>query len=296
MGKMNRTRNRPLVIGALSKTEAQWIALSSGIAGTSILAYGTNATTTLLGVGNILLYSGLYTYIKPKSEWNTWVGAVVGAIPPVMGYAAAGGNILDLHSILLASTLYLWQFPHFMALNYMHRVDYARGGFQMVACNDYARGERTSMYITAYTCYLSTLPIISTLLDVTSSMFALEGMVLNGYLLYLARKFNYERTNTNAKKIFLTSLWYLPSWFVLFLLHCKSWEEVTDDHRHVHNILSNYITRIKHYGKQLCVHEYFRNQDEKCLVSVGKQSMETVEDGVEKVIDNTIIVVHTDSK
>merc|ERR1711862_202995 len=258
---------------------------------------GTNVTTAALGLGNIFLYAGLYTYSKPKSEWNTWIGAVVGAVPPVMGYTAVGGHVMDLHSILLASTLYLWQFPHFMALSYMHRIDYSRGGFKMVPCND-PLGDRTSMYITRYTIFLTSIPILSTALDVTSYMFALEGMLLNTYILYLAGKFHYERTNTNAKKIFFASLWYLPSWLVLFLLHSKSWDDETlttnkeeendSKHRDIRLILSKYIAQIKHTGKQLCIHEYFNNQDEKCLVTVGKKSVEKVEDFVEIVGNNTL--------
>lgn len=289
---MNRTKDRPLVTGELSMEEAKYIAMTSGLVGTGMLAIGCNVTTAALGLGNILLYAGLYTYSKPKSEWNTWIGAVVGAIPPVMGYTAAGGNIMDLHSVLLASSLYLWQFPHFMALSYMHRKDYSRGGFQMIPCND-PLGDRTSMYITRYTILLSTLPFISTALDVTSSMFALEGIVLNSYILYLARKFHHERTNTNAKKIFMSSLWYLPSWLVLFLLHSKSWDEVEEEcdlkNRDVRYILSKYVSQIKHYGKQLCVHEYF-DKDEKCLVTVGKQGVDKVEDAVEKVAHAGIVV------
>jgi len=91
--------------------------------------------------------------MKPRSEWNTWLGAIVGAIPPVMGWTAAtygsGGSMFDLESVYLGSSLFLWQFPHFFALNWMYREDYKRGGFEMVAVND-ERGDRTSSLITNY--------------------------------------------------------------------------------------------------------------------------------------------------
>eukprot|EP00980_Cylindrotheca_fusiformis_P000222 scaffold52_cov183-Cylindrotheca_fusiformis.AAC.1 len=98
--KMKRTQQRPLVVKALTVQEATTAATLWGISGASILALGTDPVTTALGIGNIGLYAGLYTYMKPRSIYNTWLGAVVGAIPPVMGWTAAtGGSILDLDAI-----------------------------------------------------------------------------------------------------------------------------------------------------------------------------------------------------
>ncbi len=127
--KMKRTSRRPLVTqDVVGLRGASVLAATTGVTGGGILYLGTDAITAALGVGNIALYAGAYTYLKPRSEWNTWVGAVVGAIPPVMGYTAAtnGMGLLDLESALVGSTLLLWQFPHFFALAWMHRVDYAR--------------------------------------------------------------------------------------------------------------------------------------------------------------------------
>ena len=136
-----------------------------------------------------MLYSGLYTYSKRKTELNTWIGSVVGAVPPVMGWAAAsGGNIIAADPLMLASMLFLWQFPHFFALSWIHREDYARGGFQMVGVND-PTGSRSSKLISRYALYLSALPLIATGCGLTSSMFAVEGTVVNAYLLYTAHKF-----------------------------------------------------------------------------------------------------------
>ena len=99
-----------------------------------------------------------------------------------MGWAAAsGGSIYSLDPVMLGSLLFLWQFPHFFALSWMHREDYARGGFQMVAVNDPV-GQRTASLIMRYSGYLSTLPIFSSAVGLTSSMFALEGTMINAYL------------------------------------------------------------------------------------------------------------------
>jgi protoheme IX farnesyltransferase len=253
--KMKRTQLRPLVQGDLTLNEAYVAATLWGIGGTSLLAFGTDPVTTALGLANIGLYAGLYTYMKPRSIYNTWVGAVVGAIPPVMGWTAAtGGAMLDLDAMILGSTLYLWQMPHFFALSYMHRVDYKRGGFMMLPVLE-SDGEKTSEVILRYAAYLSTVPIVSTLAGVTSSMFALEGIALNSYALYVAYKFRQERTNANARTVFLTSLWYLPSWLVLFLLHSKVWDDEEKDRDVLRDALSGMIHSIRDQGRQICIHE-----------------------------------------
>ena len=252
--KMKRTQQRPLVKGDLTVKQASLAAGVWGTMGTACLALGTDPVTTVLGVSNIALYAGLYTYMKPRSIYNTWVGAVVGAVPPVMGWTAAtGGSMLDIDAILLGSTLYLWQMPHFFALSYMHRVDYKRGGFAMVPVLE-EDGEKTAQLILRYAGYLSTLPFIATLTGATSSMFALEGMVLNAYALHVANRFHKDRTNANARKIFLTSLWYLPSYLVLFLLHSKVWDE-DHDRDVLRDALSDVIHQVREQGKQMCIHE-----------------------------------------
>ena len=135
--RMKRTAQRPLVTKEIVGTNGAYaLAATTGLTGGLTLYLGTDPITTALGVGNIALYAGAYTFMKPRSEWNTWVGAIVGAIPPVMGYTAAtnGSGLFDIEAALLGGTLFLWQFPHFFALSWMHRVDYARGGFQ-VSCS-----------------------------------------------------------------------------------------------------------------------------------------------------------------
>jgi protoheme IX farnesyltransferase len=263
--KMKRTSKRPLVTqDVVGLRGAIALAASTGISGGSILYLGTDNITAALGVGNIALYAGAYTFMKPRSEWNTWIGAVVGAVPPVMGYTAAtnGLGLYDLEAALIGSTLLLWQFPHFFALAWMHRVDYARGGFEMVSTND-IDGHRTAALVKNYTYYLSTLPFISTLTGITSSMFAIEGLFLNGYAIYVAKNFEKERSNGNARKVFLTSLWYLPCWMILFLLHSKKWKEGVDeeDHKEQELELISYLKKkaadIREKGKEMCIHEIF---------------------------------------
>jgi protoheme IX farnesyltransferase len=279
--KMRRTQQRPLVSGVLSKQQATTAAVAWGMAGTSLLAVGTDPVTTALGVGNIALYAGLYTYTKPISIYNTWIGAVVGAIPPVMGWTAAThGSFLDVEALLLGSTLYLWQMPHFFALSFMHRVDYKRGGFQMVPCLE-EDGERTAGIIVRYAWYLSAIPIVATLTDVTSSMFALEGIALNGYALYVAHTFHRDRTNANARTIFLTSLWYLPCLLVLFLLHSKTWDEEKDATDVISVRIADSIHSIRNTGREICPHEVAVAKTE--MDGGGEQSACPITIGTEQV-------------
>lgn len=254
--KMKRTQQRPLVQGILSVTQAQTAATLWGVGGVGLLYVGTDPTTTLLGVGNIALYSGLYTWMKPRTIYNTWVGAVVGAIPPVMGWTAAtGGSLMDIEAMILGSTLFLWQMPHFFALSFMHRLDYARGGFAMVPVLE-ENGDHTARLITRYAAYLSTIPFLATLAGVTSSMFALEGIVLNAYALHVAHKFSRDRTNANARKVFLTSLWYLPAFMMLFLLHSRVWDEEENKEKDaVREWIAARVHEVRGAGRQVCLHE-----------------------------------------
>lgn len=289
-GRMKRTKNRPLVTGRVGEGAAAGLGCLTAASGGLVLGLGTDPVTTMLGVGNIGLYAGLYTYMKPRSEWNTWVGAVVGAVPPVMGWTAAGGSLIDAEAILLGSTLFLWQFPHFFALNWMYRADYKRGGFAMVATND-PNGDRTASLIKRYGLYLASLPFLSTALEVTSPMFVVDGgILLNGYALYIASKFDKDRSNANARKVFLTSLWYLPCTMMLFLLHSRRWhEEVTEEEEKL--MLKNgevedasilvsmqkLMTKIQSKGRDLCMHETIASTE--IGIRVGSKPNETAIDG-----------------
>jgi len=260
---MNRTKNRPLPAGHISPPAALAFGAATGTIGTALLAAYGNPLAAGLGLFNIWLYAVPYTLSKPKHEINTWIGSLVGAIPPVMGWlAATGGNAgsfstpilpaaleglimtegtaasilppastapafvspytlealtsvdflcspLVLNPLLLSSILFLWQFPHFFALSWMHREDYGRGGFEMVACND-ASGQRSADLVRNYTVLLATVPVISTWAGITNYMFAVEGTILNAYFFYLTTVFSKRQSNANARRIFLTSLWYLP--------------------------------------------------------------------------------------
>ena len=120
--------------------------------------------------------------MKQRTPLNTWVGAVVGAIPPVMGLTAAGGDVLSLEAATLGTALFLWQMPHFFALAWMYRADYALGGYRMVSLDD-AAGERTARLCLEYSVYLAALPPLTWAAGLTSFMFTFESIAFNGALL-----------------------------------------------------------------------------------------------------------------
>jgi len=285
--RMKRTLQRPLVRGSISPMHASLVATSWGVAGTSLLALGTDPYTTALGAGNIVLYAGVYTYMKPRTIYNTWVGAVVGAIPPVIGWSAAtGGNVLDIECLLLGATLYLWQMPHFFALSYMYRVDYERGGFKMVPVLE-EDGEKTSNLIVRYTWYMSSIPLITSIAGVTSTMFGIEGLALNAYALYVAYDFQGDRTNAKARKVFLTSLWYLPCFLTLFLLHSKTWKEKESEDNIIRQTIDDGLQYLRNEGRQLCIHEGYGNKSGSCPIVVSNQQSQKFVEEVEKATSLT---------
>lgn len=272
---MNRTKARPLPSGRVTKREAILWGLVSATAGGALLFTSSNPLVTALGVGNIALYAGVYTALKRRTELNTWVGSVVGAIPPVMGYLAAiDGNYINMfdgEALSLASLLFLWQFPHFFALSYLHREDYSRGGFQMVACNE-SSGIRSANLIWEYSVALSMLPTAIWVTNVASSMVIVESIPVNMYLLYLAHKFKSEggQTNGNAKRVFLYSLIYLPLLMFSIILHSKNWDKDESKKRIINedgvtiNVIEEYdffqthVRLMRDELKKMCVHELAR--------------------------------------
>ena len=135
---MRRTRNRPLPAGQVSPLAALVFALGTSAAGVGILNELVNPLTALLGLANIVIYSLVYTPLKPRTSLCTLVGAICGALPPIMGWTGAA-NSISLGAVLLGTILFLWQIPHFLSLVWVCRDDYAKAGFRMLPLIDPAR-------------------------------------------------------------------------------------------------------------------------------------------------------------
>jgi protoheme IX farnesyltransferase len=219
-GLMQRTRNRPLPSGALSFGHALAFALIIAAAGVTILAALVNLLAAALALLTILIYVALYTPLKVRSSLNTLVGAVCGAIPPMIGWAAARGSIDPSTSPgawILAAILFVWQLPHFLALAWLYRDDYQRGGYTMLP-----RVDPTGR-LTARVCLLSSLALMPialmlTLLHVTGWIYALGAMMLGAALLTAAARMQAERSDASARRLFLASLLYLSLLLPLMLI------------------------------------------------------------------------------
>ncbi|XP_053957971.1 protoheme IX farnesyltransferase, mitochondrial isoform X2 [Anastrepha obliqua] len=215
--QMSRTKNRVLVTGQKTPLYAIGFAVISATAGLSLLGFGVNGLTAALGATNLFLYTSVYTPMKRISILNTWIGSLVGAIPPLMGWAGCAGN-LDLSAFVLAGVLFAWQFPHFNALSWNLRPDYSRAGYRMMAVTNPALCRRTAL---KYTVVIALLSAAAPLLDLTSSWFVLETFPLNAYFCYLAFKFYTKSDSNTSRKLFRFSLIHLPCLMLLFLLNKK---------------------------------------------------------------------------
>ncbi|KAK6329795.1 Protoheme IX farnesyltransferase, mitochondrial [Orbilia blumenaviensis] len=233
--QMTRTRNRPLVRGTIQPRNALLFAIFAGVSGVTCLLYGTNPTVAALGLSNIILYAGVYTPLKQRHVINTWVGAVVGAIPPLMGWAAAAGEFATTDSVyevlshpggwLMGGLLYCWQFPHFNSLSHNIRHEYAAAGYKMLASVNPAMNGRVAV---RYSIAFFPVCIALSLYGVTDWGFAVDSSIVNGWLTYEAIRFwrNVGEYGT-GKRLFWASVWHLPALLVLAMAHKKGlWEGV----------------------------------------------------------------------
>ncbi|TQN70803.1 Protoheme IX farnesyltransferase [Colletotrichum shisoi] len=239
--KMSRTRNRPLVRGLLTKRAAVLFALTTALTGVGALYFGVNPTVAFLGGANIVIYAGMYTPMKAFSAANTWLGAVVGGIPPLMGWAAAAGETAsgdgswrelllasDGSSIggwLMAGLLFAWQFPHFMALSWPIREEYKAAGLRMLAWTNPARNARVAL---RYSIAFVPLCVALCAAGVTEWSFAVTSLPVNAWLTREAVRFwKYEGHKGSARGLFWASVWHLPVVMVLALLQKKGmWSRV----------------------------------------------------------------------
>ena len=205
---MHRTRNRPLPAGRVAPARAAVWGVVSAVAGVAVLATGTNLVTAALGAFNILLYVLVYTPLKTRSPFNTTVGAVCGAIPPMMGWTAATGG-LQTGAWILGGFLFVWQVPHFLALAWLYREDYARGGFRMLPAAD-PSGLITGRVAVVYVLALVPLCFGAYLFGLAGVAFAIGSVLLTGAFGAAALGLMVRRSSAAARRLFLVSILYLP--------------------------------------------------------------------------------------
>ncbi|KAL6401686.1 protoheme IX farnesyltransferase, mitochondrial [Ilyonectria robusta] len=233
--KMSRTRNRPLVRRLISTRSAVAFAILAGATGVGALYVGVNPTVSFLGLANIFIYAGMYTPLKRITAFNTWIGAVVGGIPPLMGWAAAAGEAAtkdgswrellfanDGSSIggwLMAGLLFAWQFPHFMALSWPIREEYKAAGLRMLAWTNPKRNSRVAL---RYSLIFIPLCVSLCAVGVTEWSFAVTSFPINAWLLRESVRFwQHDGHHGSARSLFWASVWHLPGVMILALLHKK---------------------------------------------------------------------------
>ncbi|KAF5273975.1 hypothetical protein FQA39_LY01091 [Lamprigera yunnana] len=219
--QMSRTKHRVLVCGRLTPLHAMTFATVSGALGLNVLNFGVNSLTALLGFSNFLLYTAIYTPLKRISILNTWVGSIVGAIPPLMGWAACADS-LGAGAWLMAALLYSWQFPHFNALSWNLRSDYSRAGYRMMAVTNPGLCRRVAL---RHTVAITVLSSLAPLLDVTQWWFLIGSGPINIYFMFLAYKFYKDASSATSRKLFRYSLVHLPLLMIMFLISKKKWSE-----------------------------------------------------------------------
>jgi protoheme IX farnesyltransferase len=217
--RMERTRRRPLASGRLSPQGGWIFALVIAAAGPIFLFITVNPLTALLGLTAEAIYVLLYTPLKWQSPACTFIGGISGAIPPVMGWTAVTGSI-EPGAIVLAAILYVWQIPHFLAFGWLHREDYARGGFRVLPVIDRA-GDTTSRIVVLYLLILVPVGLSAALVGLAGWLYALSSVGMGLLLLAVGREFLRWRTEASARALFVGTLVYLP--VLLILLSVDRW-------------------------------------------------------------------------
>ena len=215
-GRMSRTRHRPLPAGRIGHVHAVAWALVVGVMGVGLLAVTVNVLAAALALATIGIYLFIYTPLKTRSTLNTLVGAVCGAIPPMIGWAAATGR-LDAGAWLLGIILFIWQIPHFMALAWLYRRDYRLGGFRMLPAVD-PTGEVTGRLVVLYSLALLPIGLVTMVIGLTGYVYAIGSLVLGAALLAVCWHLYRRRTDLSARRLFVASLIYLPLVMLLMLI------------------------------------------------------------------------------
>ena len=217
--QMRRTARRPLASGRIQPSHALWFGISLSFLGVAHLVLFTNLLASLLAAFTLLSYLFLYTPLKRITPLCTLIGAVPGAAPPLIGWAAARGR-LDSEAWMLFAIVFLWQFPHFMAIAWMYREDYARAGYLVLPL-----GESRNRFVTWQTLVASValLPvgIIPTIITASGVVYSGAAFILGAVFLYYGTRFAFRRSNVAARQLLVASIIYLPLIFALIMLNKK---------------------------------------------------------------------------
>ncbi len=214
-GIMHRTRGRPLPTGRVTPMRALMFGLLTAVAGPALVWVAAGATAALLTLATIVLYVLIYTPLKKITPQTTWIGAAAGATSPVIGWVAAGGPI-DARAFVLFSIQFLWQIPHFLALFWIYRKDYARAGFRVMPVV-HPDGGTTAVQIAIHSFTLLPATLAPALVGLAGPGYALGALAVSGSFLLLGLRTSWTMEVVDARRLFLASLVYLPLIFGMLL-------------------------------------------------------------------------------
>ncbi len=215
--RMRRTAARPLPSGRISGREAVVFATLVSLAGLFYLLLLVHAATAIVDALTLVVYAWVYTPLKRITDVSTLVGAVPGALPVLAGWVAAGGSPGDLGGWALFWILFLWQIPHFLALAWMFRDDYRRGGFVMLSMDD-PDGRRTAAQSVNYAAGLVLVSVAPALVGLAGNAYLLGSVLLGGALLAVSVVVLRRPTDRDARRLFFASVIYLPLLLVLMVV------------------------------------------------------------------------------
>ena len=214
---MNRTKDRPVAGGRMSPGEGLTIAGVLSLSGVLMLWLASTAAATILAAVTLLTYVLVYTPLKRYTSLATVVGAVPGALPPLIGWVGAGGSLSTPAPWSLFLLMFLWQLPHFLAIAWLYREDYARAGLPMLPVVD-PRGTLTGRQAALWAATLVPVSELPFLLGMSGAVYGVAAMVLGVGLFALAARFMLSRSLDNARWLFFGSITYLPIlWIVMGL-------------------------------------------------------------------------------
>lgn len=215
--QMVRTKDRPIPAGRIAPLHALIYGMVLSVFGCYLLYAGANPLAGLLTAATVASYVLLYTPLKKLTTWNTVIGAIPGALPPLIGWAAAEGRISTLGWILFA-ILFLWQMPHFFAIAWTHRKDYEKGGFVMLSGVD-ASGGKVARQAFVFCLALVVSTLLPTLLGYASWVYGAVAIASGFYILRPSIAFlKASQRDTAARKLFFASIFYLPALLIPLVL------------------------------------------------------------------------------
>ena len=215
--RMRRTANRPLPTGRVSPADAALFGSALGVLGLAVLGLGVNGLSAAVAAATFFLYVGVYTPLKSVTTLNTAIGAIPGALPPVIGWAGATGR-LGIEPMALFLIVFLWQFPHFLAIAWIYREDYARGGLKMLPNVD-PRGIMTGRQAVYHALILVPAGLIPATIGLGGRWYFAGALALGLFYLYYSVQFWRDVNDRSARKLLKASFLYLPAILLLLLLN-----------------------------------------------------------------------------